>query len=106
MNQGGALVHVYSDGSVSVSTGAVEMGQQVSRKIQVVVARAFGIPESLVRVDSTRTASVANTYPTAASTGSDINGMAALAACEEIRGRLLGLVSTGLDWKELVRQGP
>ncbi len=102
MNQGGALVHVYSDGSVSVSTGAVEMGQQVSRKLQVVVARAFGIPESLVRVDSTRTASVANTYPTAASTGSDINGMAALAACEEIRGRLLGLASTGLDWKELV----
>jgi xanthine dehydrogenase large subunit len=93
MNQGGALVHVFSDGSVSVSTGAVEMGQQVSRKIQVVVATAFGIADELVRVESTRTASVANTYPTAASTGSDINGMAALTACEEIRGRLLGLAA-------------
>jgi xanthine dehydrogenase large subunit len=125
MNQGGALVHVYSDGSVSVSTGAVEMGQQVSRKIQVVAARALGIPESLVRVESTSTATVANTYPTAASTGSDINGMAALAACEEIRARLLALASrvlgadkcelrieagyvtrgrviTGLGWRELV----
>ncbi len=94
MNQGGALVHVYSDGSVSVSTGAVEMGQQVARKIQVVAARALGVPEDLVRVESTRTATVANTFPTAASTGSDINGMAALAACEEIRGRLLGVAAT------------
>jgi xanthine dehydrogenase large subunit len=93
MNQGGALVHVYSDGSVSVATGAVEMGQQVARKIQVVAAKAFGISEDLVRVESTRTATVANTYPTAASTGSDINGMAALAACEEIRGRLLGFAA-------------
>jgi xanthine dehydrogenase large subunit len=93
MNQGGALIHVYGDGSVSVSTGAVEMGQQVARKIQVIVARAFGISEGLVRVESTSTLTVANTYPTAASTGSDINGMAALAACEEIRGRLLGLAA-------------
>jgi xanthine dehydrogenase large subunit len=103
MNQGGALVHVYADGSVSVSTGAVEMGQQVSRKIQVVAARAFGIPEDLVRVEATSTATVANTYPTAASTGSDINGMAALAACEEIRDRLLGLAARilGADKGEL-----
>ncbi len=89
MNQGGALVHVYHDGSVSVSTGAVEMGQQVARKIQVVTARTLGIPEDLVAVASTRTNSVANTFPTAASTGSDINGMAAQAACEEILARLL-----------------
>jgi xanthine dehydrogenase large subunit len=125
MNQGGALVHVYHDGSVSVSTGAVEMGQQVARKIQAVAAKALGIPEDLVRVEGTSTATVANTYPTAASTGSDINGMAALAACEEIRGRLLGLAArllgaekgelrieggavakgcevTELGWKELV----
>ncbi len=96
MNQGGALVHVYSDGSVSVSTGAVEMGQQVSRKVQVVAARALGIDDSLVRVEPTRTGTVANTFPTAASTGSDINGMAALVACEEIRGRLLALASREL----------
>jgi xanthine dehydrogenase large subunit len=99
MNQGGALVHVYTDGSVSVSTGAVEMGQQVSRKIQVVAARALGVGEELVRVESTRTATVANTYPTAASTGSDINGMAALAACEEIRARLLGVAARALGAK-------
>jgi len=96
MNQGGALVHVYRDGSVSVSTGAVEMGQQVARKIQVVAARTLGLPEELVKVVATRTGSVANTFPTAASTGSDINGMAALAACEEIRGRLLDFAARSL----------
>ena len=107
MNQGGALVHVFHDGSVSVSTGAVEMGQQVARKIQVVAARAFGISEDLVRVESTSTSTVANTYPTAASTGSDINGMAALAACEEIRGRLLDLAARvlGAERGELRLEG-
>lgn len=131
MNQGGALVHAYKDGSVSVSTGAVEMGQQVARKIQVVAARALGLPYELVKVQSTSTLAVANTSPTAASTGSDINGMAALAACEGLRGRLLALAAevlatntpgvaaselklesgavlrngepTGLDWKKLVK---
>ena len=96
MNQGGALVHVYSDGSVLVSTGAVEMGQQVSRKIARVAAAAFGIDLGLVRVERTSTLAVANTFPTAASTGSDINGMAALAACEEIRARLLGVAALEL----------
>jgi len=89
MNQGGALVHVYKDGSVLVSTGAIEMGQQVSRKIARVVSRALGASLDRIRVGKTSTLTVANTYPTAASTGSDINGMAALAACEEIRKRLL-----------------
>jgi len=107
MNQGGALVHAYHDGSVSVATGAVEMGQQVARKIQIVVAKALGIPESLVRVERARTSTVANTYPTAASTGSDINGMAALAACEEIRGRLLSLAARilGAEKGELRLEG-
>ncbi|HET7839883.1 MAG TPA: molybdopterin cofactor-binding domain-containing protein [Rectinemataceae bacterium] len=107
MNQGGALVHVFHDGSVSVSTGAVEMGQQVARKIQVVAARALGISESRVRVESTRTGTVANTFPTAASTGSDINGMAALAACEEIRGRLLAFAAKtlGAELGELRLEG-
>jgi len=89
MNQGGALVHVYKDGSVLVSTGAIEMGQQVSRKIARVVSRSLGASLDRIRVGKTSTLTVANTYPTAASTGSDINGMAALAACEEIRKRLL-----------------
>jgi xanthine dehydrogenase large subunit len=103
MNQGGALVHVYQDGSVLASTGAIEMGQQVGRKIQVVVARALGVPDELVRVESTSTRTVANTVPTAASTGSDINGMAALAACDQIRDRLLGVAARrlGAEAREL-----
>lgn len=94
MNQGGALVHVYADGSVSVATGAVEMGQGVARKILVAVARTLGIGEDRVRIDRTRTSTVANTVPTAASTGADINAMAALLACREIKGRLLDFAAS------------
>ncbi len=99
MNQGGALVHVYNDGSVGVSTGAIEMGQGVGRKIALVAASALGVPEASVRVESTRTTTVANTMPTAASTGSDINAMAAKAACDAITARLLDLAAerTGSD---------
>lgn len=89
MNQGGALVHVYHDGSVSVSTGAVEMGQGVYRKIALLVARCLGIPEHRIKVETTRTTTVANTQPTAASTGTDINGAAACLAAEQIKERLL-----------------
>jgi len=89
MNQAGALVHVYTDGSVVVSTGAIEMGQQVARKISLVVARALGVPVAKVSIQRTTTLTVANTVPTAASTGSDLNGMAAKIACQEIRGRLV-----------------
>lgn len=106
MNQGGALVHVYRDGSVGVHTGAVEMGQGVNRKIQKVVALTLGIPEGRVRIERTRTATVANTSPTAASTGTDLNGMAALVACEEIGKRLSAFRSgSGLadaPWETLV----
>ena len=93
MNQGGALVHVFHDGSVSVSTGAVEMGQGVNRKIAVLAARTLGIPEAAVKVETTRTSTVANTQPTAASTGTDINGAAACLAAEQIKERLLALAS-------------
>lgn len=89
MNQGGALVHVYNDGSVGVSTGAIEMGQGVARKIALVAAEALGVPADAVRVESTRTTTVANTMPTAASTGTDINAMAAKIACDAVRERLL-----------------
>jgi len=94
MNQGGALVHVYSDGSVSVSTGAVEMGQGVIRKILVAVARVFGIDPQRIRIERTKTTTVANTVPTAASTGADINAMAALIASQEIKTRLLAFAAT------------
>ncbi|MGB4571551.1 MAG: molybdopterin cofactor-binding domain-containing protein [Rectinemataceae bacterium] len=89
MNEAGALVHVYQDGSVLVSTGAVEMGQQVSRKIALIAARALGVDSSRIHVERTSTLTVANTVPTAASTGADLNGMAAQIACGEIKARLL-----------------
>lgn len=89
MNQGGALIHIYNDGSVSVSTGATEMGQGVGRKMAVIVATVLGLEPEAVRVESTRTTTVANTMPTAASTGADINGMAAQIAARELAARLL-----------------
>ncbi len=103
MNRGGALVHVYLDGSVLVSTGAVEMGQQVSRKIALVAARSLGLPLDLVRVERTSSLTVANTVPTAASTGSDLNGAAARVACLEIRARLLDKAASmlGVEAAEL-----
>jgi xanthine dehydrogenase large subunit len=88
MNQASALVNVYSDGSVSVSTAAVEMGQGVNTKIRQVVAKTFGIDISLIKVETTNTHRIANTSPTAASTGADLNGMAALYACIEIKNRI------------------
>lgn len=91
LNQAGALVHIYTDGSVSVSTGAVEMGQGVNSKILVVVSKTLGIPLHRVRVESTCTQRVANTSPTAASTGADLNGKAAELACLDLRKRLLQL---------------
>jgi xanthine dehydrogenase large subunit len=88
LNQGGALVHVYTDGSVMVSTGAVEMGQGVKAKIHAVAARVLPVDPALIRVESTTTLTVANTSPTAASTGTDINGKAAELACRAILDRL------------------
>ncbi len=96
LNQGGSLVHVYNDGSVSVSTGAIEMGQGVGRKIAIVTARTLGAPEPLVRVESTRTTTVANTVATAASSGADINAMAAQVASIEIRKRLAAIAAERL----------
>ena len=84
LNQAGALVHVYKDGSVSVSIGAVEMGQGVKEKIRKVAAQAFAIAETRVKVESTNTSRIANMSPTAASVGSDLNGEATLLACRQI----------------------
>ncbi|HUZ17111.1 MAG TPA: molybdopterin cofactor-binding domain-containing protein [Spirochaetia bacterium] len=93
MNQTGALVHVYHDGSVTVNTGAVEMGQGVGRKIAIITARVLGIPQERVRIESTRTSTVANTFATAASSGTDLNGMAAQLACAQIKERLLAVAA-------------
>ncbi len=88
LNQAAALVHVYTDGSVSVSTGAVEMGQGVNAKILNVVSHALGIDAGRITVETTNTLRVANTSPTAASSGADMNGRAAQIACRAIIDRL------------------
>ena len=97
MNQARALVHVYHDGSVGVSTGAVEMGQGVSRKIARVAARTLGVREERIRIATTNTSRVANTSPTAASTGADMNGEATRLACRQILERLRALAARILD---------
>ncbi|MDI1241428.1 MAG: molybdopterin-dependent oxidoreductase [bacterium] len=89
MNQAHSLVHVYTDGSVAVSTGAVEMGQGVNTKIAQVAAKVFGVPIEAVKVHTTNTLRIANTSPTAASAAADLNGRATQSACEAIRNRLL-----------------
>jgi xanthine dehydrogenase large subunit len=89
MNQARSLVHVYTDGSVAVSTGAVEMGQGVNTKIAQVAAKVFGLPIEKVKVHTTNTLRIANTSPTAASAAADLNGKATQIACETIRDRLL-----------------
>jgi xanthine dehydrogenase large subunit len=88
LNQAGALVLVYSDGSVQVNHGGTEMGQGLFVKVAQVVAEVFGLPLSAVRATATATDKVPNTAPTAASSGSDLNGMAARIAAEKIKARL------------------
>ncbi|HEY2867233.1 MAG TPA: molybdopterin cofactor-binding domain-containing protein, partial [Pyrinomonadaceae bacterium] len=126
MNQARSLVHVYTDGSVAVSTGAVEMGQGVNTKIAQVAAEVFSLPIERVRVHTTNTLRIANTSPTAASAAADLNGRATQIACETIRDRLLDVAKdlaeseavsqlsfkdghvyrngdrTGVDWQTLV----
>jgi xanthine dehydrogenase large subunit len=88
LNQAAALVHVYTDGSVSVSTGAVEMGQGVNAKILEVAARSLGVDHGRISIETTNTLRVANTSPTAASSGADMNGAATEIACRTIADRL------------------
>ncbi len=87
-NQAGALVHVYTDGSVLVNHGGTEMGQGVNTKVAQVVAHELRIPLERVRCTATDTSKVANTSATAASTGADLNGKAAQDAAHKIRARL------------------
>ncbi len=91
-NQAGALVHVYTDGSVLVSHGGTEMGQGLYTKVRQIVAHEFGLPFADVRLSSTDTRRVANTSATAASSGTDLNGKAAQAACNNIKARLAAFV--------------
>ncbi|MCV2882234.1 xanthine dehydrogenase molybdopterin binding subunit [Actibacterium sp. XHP0104] len=88
LNQAGALVHVYQDGSIHLNHGGTEMGQGLFQKVAQVAASAFGVPPEMVKITATDTAKVPNTSATAASSGSDLNGMAVKAACDTIRARI------------------
>jgi xanthine dehydrogenase large subunit len=93
-NQAGALVHVYTDGSVLVNHGGTEMGQGINTKVCQVVAHELGIDLAMVRASATDTSKVANTSATAASTGADLNGKAAQDAAHTIRQRLATFAAT------------
>ncbi|MDZ4198847.1 MAG: molybdopterin cofactor-binding domain-containing protein, partial [Kiritimatiellia bacterium] len=97
LNQASALTHIYSDGSVGVSTGAVEMGQGVNAKLAQIAARALGIFPNRVRIESANTTRAANTSPTAASSGADLNGHALRLACEDLRAGLLRAAAEKLE---------
>ena len=88
LNQAGALVNVYTDGSVLLNHGGTEMGQGLFTKVKQITASAFGIDPSQVRTTATHTGKVPNTSATAASSGTDLNGMAAWRAASTIRARM------------------
>jgi len=93
LNQAGALVHVYQDGSIHMNHGGTEMGQGLFQKVAQVAAERFGVGLDRVKITATDTGKVPNTSATAASSGSDLNGMAVKAACDTIRDRLAGFVA-------------
>ena len=94
LNQAGALVHVYVDGSILVNHGGTEMGQGINTKVMQVVAHELGVDLERVRATATNTSKVANTSATAASTGADLNGKAAQDAARKIRARLADFAAT------------
>ena len=96
LNQAAALLHLYADGSLLLNHGGTEMGQGLFTKVAQVVAREFDIEVARVRVSATDTAKVPNTSATAASSGSDLNGMAAREACIALKTRLADLLAG--DW--------
>jgi len=127
MNQASALVHVYTDGSISLSTAAVEMGQGVNEKLRQVAAKTFSVNIDRVKTETTNTTRIANTSPTAASSAADLNGKATEQACRNILNHLKGVAvgilnassslhielkdeivyldgeQTDLKWEELIR---
>lgn len=93
LNQAGALVHVYQDGSIHLNHGGTEMGQGLFQKVAQVAAARFGVDVAQVKITATDTGKVPNTSATAASSGSDLNGMAVQAACDTIRNRMADLLA-------------
>ncbi|MFO1326543.1 MAG: xanthine dehydrogenase molybdopterin binding subunit [Rubrivivax sp.] len=96
LNQGGALVMVYQDGTVAVNHGGTEMGQGLNTKMAQVAADGLGVPVGLVRVTGTDTQKVPNASATAASSGADINGAAVMDACDQLRRRLAPVAAARL----------
>ena len=88
LNQAGALVHVYQDGTIRMNHGGTEMGQGLFQKVAQVAAQCFGVSIEQIKITATDTAKVPNTSATAASSGSDLNGMAVKQACDVISGRM------------------
>jgi len=93
LNQAGALLHLYADGSIMLNHGGTEMGQGLNVKIAQIVAQAFQVDVARVKITSTVTDKVPNTSATAASSGADLNGMAALNAAETIKARLVAFAA-------------
>ena len=93
LNQAGALVHIYQDGSVHLNHGGTEMGQGLFQKVAQVAASRLGVPLETIKITATDTAKVPNTSATAASSGSDLNGMAVKAACDTLRDRLAAFLA-------------
>ena len=101
LNQASALVHVYTDGSVSVTTGGVEMGQGLNTKIAAIAAKAFGIGLSRIKIESTNTTRIANMSASAASVTTDLNGNATIRAIAQILDRLQALAAKELGVKDV-----
>ena len=102
MNHARALVHIYLDGSIGISTAAVEMGQGVNTKMMQIAAQVFSIPIEKIKIETTNTTRVANTSPSAASSTADLNGKATLKACTALLGRLKTVASEDLNVSENV----
>ncbi|MET0371078.1 MAG: xanthine dehydrogenase molybdopterin binding subunit [Sphingobium sp.] len=100
LNQAGALLHIYADGSIQINHGGTEMGQGLYIKVAQVVADIFAVPVSQVRITATRTDKVPNTSATAASSGADLNGMAAYNAAIAIRDRLAAFAARSFGCAE------
>ena len=96
LNQASALIHLYTDGSIGVSTAAVEMGQGVNEKIKIAVSNTFSVSQDRIRIETTNTTRAANTSATAASSGADLNGNATIIASKNILDRLLKVAAEEL----------
>ncbi len=101
LNQAGALIHVYTDGSIHLNHGGTEMGQGLMTKVRQIVAEEFRVNPKRIVISATRTDKVPNTSPTAASSGTDLNGMAALDAARTIRRRMVAFLAQKYGVEEL-----